>query len=447
MTIYYIDDGGSNTSPFDTWAKAATSAANLVSSIAAALTTGTNVIYVGDDHNDPVTGASKTFTFAANANTPTQIISADRTDNNVPPAYKLGTGKQFRCDDGSFQMDISGAASFHGIRFAAGTNFRPLGVSAGGRSLSFYDCTYLIGSTGSISQGQTSSIYMENPVVDLTADGTTNRATAVFVGTGGPWEIVGGSFINAAWRSQYIFQGGVGSVFLIDGMDLSGFTNAGLPDIYRDNTTVGQFYMSHCKLPSTFSLATANNGPDGIGRIWNNIGSANSPQYLATSDGMGDLLSSTSIIRSGGATLEGVAWSWLITTTAQCFERRPFHSPWMYGKVLATGSKNFDVFITNDTADFTDAEVWMEVDMLGTAGSPKWTRIADKRATILTTAASQDADSSTWTGSGPAFSHKQRLRATGTVNVVGQFRCRVVVGKASIASSSFFYADPKPVVS
>jgi hypothetical protein len=74
--------------------------------------------------------------------------------------------------------------------------------------------------------------------------------------------------------------------------------------------------------------------------------------------------------------------------------------------------------------------------------------VTDQRATITTTAAAQDDDTtSTWVGTGPSFTYKQKLSVTATVAEEGQYRARVCVGVASIASSRYFYIDPKVTVS
>jgi hypothetical protein len=122
----------------------------------------------------------------------------------------------------------------------------------------------------------------------------------------------------------------------------------------------------------------------------------------------------------------------------------------MVGEVSSTGSKTFDVYITNDTADFTDGEVWLEVAYRGTTDEAIGAIAHDRRGAngdILDTANAQTDDTtSTWTGTGPSFTYKQKLSVTATVNETGLYRARVVVGKASIASSRYFYIDPKVTV-
>ena len=97
------------------------------------------------------------------------------------------------------------------------------------------------------------------------------------------------------------------------------------------------------------------------------------------------------------------------------------------------------------TAALTDAQIWLEVQYLGTSDEADWTLVDDHRV-ITNTAAAQTTDSaSTWTGITEDF--KQKLEVTVTVNETGQYRARVCVGLASITSASSLYIDPKVTVS
>jgi hypothetical protein len=177
-----------------------------------------------------------------------------------------------------------------------------------------------------------------------------------------------------------------------------------------------------------------------------NCGSAHAPTSLIERVHNADLVSTTAIYRTGGGTVEGTATAWLVTTEATCGEYFPYRLPWMIGTVTA-GSHTFDTYITNDTADFTDAEVWLELEYLGTSGSALGVRASDQRTITATAAAQTDDTTSGWNGAGPSYTYKQKLSVTVTIGQAGQYRARVVVGKASIAGSRYFYIDPMVNVS
>lgn len=448
MPSYYVDDGGDN-SDGSSWEKAYTSLASLVSAVAAALTTSGNTVYIGDDHIDSVTGANRTIT-GPSSGLPVILISADRTSNATPPAYKKGTGKQIRSDDGAFTLVLDGSFATYGLRIVPGatTSFYPLQCDQNESGYS-EDCTYVIPANGvvvlGLSLGRT--VY-KNLTIDLTADGTTNRSGVLINPDSQSFCFIQGlTFINAGYRTGTIFKN-TAALIDVSGADFSGFNNATLCEL-ADLSSTGLFIVSNCKTAPTWAITPAGSALGATARaIVSNTGPADAPTHLAEVDYFGTTTSSAAIYRTGGATVEGDATSWLVTSAAACSEASPFYSPWMYGLIASAGAHTVDVFVTNDSADLTDAEIWLEVEYMATLDIGLASLASDHRATITTTAAAQTADAtSSWNGSGPAFSHKQKLSVGITVGETGQFRARVVVGKASIAAANNLYIDPKPVVS
>jgi len=205
--------------------------------------------------------------------------------------------------------------------------------------------------------------------------------------------------------------------------------------------------MHNCKLPSSYALSSVGNRT-GSFTLQNSANSGDTPAISYYRAYNCDITATSAIYRTNGQELEGTPVAWLVTTASDLGYDFTFDLLWIYGYIDTTGSTNFDVFITNDSADFDDDEVWLEVEYKATSGSGVWTRVDDAIATIVSTPAAQDDDtSSTWNGTGPSFTYKQRLRVTATVNQVGQFRARVCVAKPSIAAGAYFYVDPLVVVS
>jgi hypothetical protein len=305
--------------------------------------------------------------------------------------------------------------------------------------------TLALGANGLLTLGGSASARLacKNLTLDLTADGTTVRTANVIASSTGRVEIDGLAFLNSGYRTARVLLM-TGENHYVSGADFSGFTNATVCEI--TGSTARTLVLNNCLTAATWTPVDAT---PSYGYQWEfyNCGPADAPTYLYVAKSTGTVASSADIYRTDGAAVEGDATSWLITTTATCGESNPMASPWWYGLVSSTGSRTFDCFITNDTADFDDSMVWLEIQHLGTVDEAQWTLAKDQRATITTTAAAQSDDvTSAWNGAGPSFTYKQKLSVTATVNEAGQYRARVVVGVASIASSRYFYVDPKATV-
>lgn len=459
MAIYCIWSGGDGTQTNTTqtagtldWSKADASVADLITYDAAAFTTSGNTIYFADDHNDPNKAAHWTLT-GPTSGLPVILISADRTQST--PTVKAGTGDQLSSLGGTYDLMVKGSFSLHSMRCCSGGHTRLIN-SGSEQLITTHSCTY--------APGRWSYIFLIGPsqhydmTVDLTADGTDSIASPVILTTssadsgwaGGHCSVSGLAFINAVSRTSVVMQPTVG-LLLVDGADFSGFTHATTCEIVSTAGPNGAgSRVSNCKTAATWApfAGTTVSSYNAEPLTLTNVGPADAPTYLAAISSTGRLLSSTDIYRTGGATIEGVPCSWLITTTSNCSEHSPFYTPWRYGTLSSTGSKTFDVYVTNDTADLTDAEIWLEVEYKNESTEAIWARATDQRATITTTAAAQTDDTtSTWNGSGPSFTYKQKLSVTATVNQTGQYRVRVAVGKTSVAGSAYLYIDPAVTVS
>ena len=439
MATYYVDDGGDNSDGL-TWAKAYTSINAL--NTAVALASG-DIVYFGHDHNcQAVNAASLTITGPASG-LPVIFISA--TTGSDPPAYQKGTGTQIDTTEGTFDVTLDGSFALYGIRIVAGGHI--VFNSDINEWVVAYNCTVKPGAAKYIKMAASSRGYQcyYNLTVDLASDSGGTAVQILYISQASNVEIIGISLLNASNRTgNVISDDSAFGTFDISGGDFSSLPTSGSACELLNTNSNNNVIISHCLLNSFTPKITAVGASNTAKKLMVvNCGATDAPATLSAQNANGGLESSIAIYRSGGATVEGIANSWLIVTAAECSEAVPYRTPWIYGLVSSTGSKTFDLFIVNDTADFTDAQVWLEVEYLATSDSPLWTLASDQRATITTTAADQDDDTtSTWIGAGPAYTYKQRLRVTATVGETGQFRARVVTGVASIASTRYFHIDP-----
>jgi len=399
-----------------------------------------DTIYIGHDHVCQYAHtAHRTLTLSF-----CTLISA--TTGSSPPTYQASTTNQIDTSEGSYNCYLAYVGSMYGIRIKSGNIIYANVWSA-------VDCTFApgAGAITVIGYSTNDSNNLTNCIIDLTSDGTTGRSNTVLdVQTGGIIKNL--TFVNAAYRTGVVFQqnlvNSAGTMWVSDS-DFSGFTHASVCELIHLPTLYAHVYFTNCKTAATWAAtnsAMMNRKNEEL--LFVNVGSGNDPTSLIQYKLEGNTTSSTTIYRSSGATVEGIATSWLTTTTADCKQDYPYTSPWIYGYISSTGSKTFDLYITNDTADFYDNEVWLEIDYLGAASSGKWSNKTDYMADRLATAAVQTDDTtSTWNGSGPSYTYKQKLSVTATVNTAGMFRARVCVGVASITSTRKFYIDPLVTVS
>ena len=409
-----------------------------------------DIVYIGHDHVCQYAHTANRTITGPTSGLPVIFISA--TTGSNPPAYQASTTDQIDTSEGSYNLTLDGSIAVHGCRFKAGG---VLGFNSDtNESALFRECVFALGagSYAGFSFIVGGKYFLYDCTIDMTADGTTPRSQAVIDNAGGLdiyLNIKNLMFINAYYRTGSVFSGTAttNSYWDVSGVDFSDFTNATACELMT-GAYAGKTVFANCKTAATWTPLSSGT-PGAFSRCtFINCGTSNAPTYLYDRCYEGEVISSASIYRSSGAQIEGASTSWLVTTTANCSQDAPYSSPEIYGYISSTGSKTFDLYITNDTADFYDNEVWLEIDYLGTASSGKWSNKSDYMADRLATAALQTDDTgSTWNGSGPSYTYKQKLSVTATVNTAGMFRARVCVGVASIASTRKFYIDPLVTVS
>ena len=155
----------------------------------------------------------------------------------------------------------------------------------------------------------------------------------------------------------------------------------------------------------------------------------------------GDVYSETTIVRTGGASDGTTPLSHKLVSSASRTFLTPLYSAEMVIWNNTTGSaKTATVEIVHDSVTaLTDAEVWLEVEYLGTSGFPLALFASDRKTDILASAASQTSSSVAWTTTGITNVNKQKLGVTFTPQEIGLVRCRVALAKASYT----IYACPK----
>lgn len=184
-----------------------------------------------------------------------------------------------------------------------------------------------------------------------------------------------------------------------------------------------------CKLPPDYLPFSTNDARKCIDLIRCN-GTDEIERHCET----GSAIAEASIIRTGGA-----AKSWECVTTGFCGSTSAFYTPWIYGVADAAESKNFDIHFAHSGSRLTEEEIFMELELMDSAGVPYGTMVSSqKRAVLGDSVGNANTASEVWGGS---ETYEEFLRITQTVGVANSIvRARIGIEKTS--QTDEVYIDP-----
>ena len=439
MATYYVDSTALGLNDGTTKADAWTTPHSLPSLLAG------DIVYIAHFSEDTNTYTASRTWVGPTSGVPARIISIDFGSDAHTPA----NGNQFNTSNGNYIATFDGAFAFYGgVSVKAGTyiQFIPdlneqmlldyIFLRPGANQYVWFNPA---------SGGQVLGNYV---VIDCGADTGPSAGRILYPKA---------TFITKLDIANGLNRTGnvVDMLFAastpneISGGDWTSLTNVTSPELIRLSAAEGKISLQHLKVPASWTawIESATTDAYFTGTVIG-CGNGDAPAQLAHVTYEGRALSTTSITRTGGATFEGIAASWQITTTAQASYDFPYLTPWIYANIATTGTYELALFVTHDTvptADYDDDEVWIEVQYKDEA-TGEWFRASDRVALDGTPAAQTD-DSSTWSGAGPSYTYKQKLHATGlTVGATGLVRARACFAVASITTGSNTFLDPLLVV-
>lgn len=431
MADLFVDDGGSNTSPYETWAKAATSFATAVSAASA----GDRII-IGHDHSETI--GSVTYAFPGIISSPNEMISALSTAGGSTVTYtKAGNIQISVTSDASQDLSITGYVKFFGVSIRVADNFT---TSGSGSLVDFDDSVLEIGS-GQSGQWQMGGI--EQNLIRL-----KNTDVNFSFGTG---FFACGNNTDFVWEGGTLSLGGQPTALFDDfsrmaqvnvmGVDLSALTSA-LLDISESAKIEARF--RHCLLNSGVALSTGAIGARSSRILMSGCDdtTGNDLYRLEYIDYWGSTVHDDTIFRDGGASDGATRISWKMVSTANAAEfSEPTKSPPVVAWVDSIGSKTFTVHLVFDgVTDLDDDEVWLELEYLEASADTDSAFADDRSADITATPAAQATSTETWIGTGGFTNeNKQQLDVAVTVNRVGPIIARVCLAKPSTT----IYVDPK----
>jgi hypothetical protein len=443
MANRFVSGTGSNTSPYDTWAKAATTLATAITGSSADDVFVIDAASPGAD----VTGTT-TWTFLGNAS----VIASTNSGTSTITPTTMGT-TTWLGSVSSFGLTVTGAYKiyFYGITFRTGgsTSASITLNSADGGHFVFDSCYIWMGTTNSTSRltfGAASATF--NNYTNLY--NTTIRFGNVSQGilASGDVEIFGGDISSAgsATTTLFLAQGQSHNVSLT-GTNLSHITGT----LVGSNASSGTTYkFSQCRFGSSVTvLATQTPANKSSAKAFVfDCSDGDTHGLFGYYDAFGSIVSDTGTYLTAGA----AGQSWQITTTANCSFGTPFVTPWinLYNSGASATTYKLELLRNNGTASaYGDASVWGEFSVKDNSGFTNSDIFTDRQALAdwaAGTAGSTSGRTGVGTGSwtiGSSNSPASFIVDSGTTITqaeAGHIRARVAVGATSVSN---LFLDPQ----
>lgn len=420
-----------------TWATAKATVAGALAVAAAG-----ERIWVSQNHAETA-AAPTTWTSAGTTALPVEILCGN--DAAQPPTALATTATV--STTGSNAISFLNFAYVYGITFTAGSAAAATSIvftQNAAWGWKFDTCALRCGGTGAgnrIDIGGTGSGSV-NTKVEFVNTNVQFAAASHGIRCFSPLDWRGGALTLgvAPTGGLIINNGGATTIARLTGVDL---TNLGTNAIvgWGAASTGGRVGLENCKLAAGFTATTGTNLGAGNVEVWlDNCDSTDTQVRFQHHSYEGLVSSETVIVRTGGASNGTTPNSYKMVSSATRRFTTPLYSPEFWILYPTTGSsKTATVEIVHDSVTaLTDAEVWLEIEYLGTSGFPLSLFASDRKTTIIATAANQASSSVAWTTTGITNVNKQKLDVTFTPQEIGIVRARVALAKPSYT----VYVDP-----
>lgn len=429
MADRYVWSGATGSGSGADWANAHTT-------FQAAITASTagDRFFVAHDHAQSQ-GTSVSLNFKGTTAAPDTVFCVDRAGSVPPVAADLRTTATVTVTVTTAQISIFTSGLYiYGVSFIGGTGANPQSITIVGLGrLTFQDCAFKLNDTtitSRINVSNNSNGFVEWINCSVAFGHVSHALTA---NNGFLWRDTATPILGAIIPTTLFALNSTGTqVTEIRNLDLSQL-GAGCTIVTPANNQASDFRLVNCKLDASVTVSTTPAAAASLGVNVLGSNSTNNAQRNERYAYQGTLTTETTIKRTAGASDGVTAYSWKVTTTANAMKAFPFvlfeGALWN----VDTGSaKTLTVHILTDNVTLTDSEIWLEVDYLGSSGTPLGTGINDAFATLLSGDANQASDSAeAWTTTGLATPVKQKLEVTFTPQMVGRIRWRVKVAKPS----------------
>ncbi len=442
-TPVFCASGGSNTSPYETWAKAATSFAT---ALAQASTAGDQVIiqYNAVPAGDAELAVDTVFTTANNIS----IIAASNDGGTAYTPTAMGTANWIGNSTTNRRCGLGGGVDdrvyVYGLtlRTAGSTaDFLGLNYSNSGADCTWENCYFWHGNSDAGSHIQIGFGNSTGPYNEF------QNCTFRFGSTSQSIQLAGSAVM---YDCTFAPAGSVPTTLFLAQDRSSGLQFRGCDFSPIVNTLVGNsadpayFTLDRCKLGAGVTILasqTINPTRHSAKCFLTDCSSGDTHGIFGYYDVLGSVVTDSGIYFTSGA----AALSWKIATTANASFYMPFETPWIskYNTTLSSITPYLEILRDGSTTAYQDNQVWAECLAKTTSTSTKASISRDRKdINAGTSAANQAAGAGlgSWTGeSGTAWSGKIDPGSAITPAENGSLSMRVCVGVAS----STVYIDPE----
>ena len=258
-------------------------------------------------------------------------------------------------------------------------------------------------------------VEMFNTTLSFSGTGQTITSQCFF-----HWRNTASAILGSAAPTTLISTNSTGQSTL-EGIDLSALGSS-TTLVGNNNTSQGAFsvYMTGCKLGASVIVAAAVGLPGEPETDLVNCDSTGAVYRQERYRAGGNLVASTGVVRTGGASDGVTPISWLLTTTANVtlWWGKPFTSfPISIWNSVTGTNRNVTLYgLWNSASLPNNDQIWVDVEYLGSASSPLASLQSGTKANALATGTALTADStSVW---GSAATARQNSHAYSTGNVI-----------------------------
>lgn len=394
----------------------------------------------GDDFNLATShaetqAASVTLAFPGTVASPNRIFSCGKT-NAPAQGSDVAVGASIAVT-GAFNLTVSGEFYMYGVALTSGsgasTTTLTVTTAAGGHTI-LEACPLKLNSSSASSTISFSGNATNGGKVELiNCVMTFGSASQSVSGNNGVliWRNTASALGGATIPTTLFKDGSRAVVVRLLGIDLSAAGSG--KTLFGAAAVTRLAQLSNCRFGGSVVISATPTTPGSRCEVVG-PGTAASPR-MEVYDYEGTLVAESTIIRSGGASN-----TWKLVTTANANRQRPFAC---FEEVyqLAAGSPvtidlNTITDLNSDATALTNADVWIEAQVMDQAGFATTTLYSSAPANLLTAGATMTsgASSGAWTTTGMTTPDARSATLTFTPQTAGYVRVTIKVGRASLTT-------------